>query len=120
MKTKKTDYLEEDTKLHYYASNLCEHYVSRRYGYGHLCLEPTRLEDPLGIKRCVVKYCPKINKTCKDVAKSNEPVWKKEKISVTITTPYCPKCGTRMKVELCPIVKRNSHWYKCSKCGHKY
>ena len=51
---------------------------------------------------------------------SNKPIWKKKEIAVTITVPYCPKCGAKMKTELDSAVRRNSHWYKCSKCGHKY
>jgi len=54
----------EDTKLDaelcYYASFLCGHYAARMGKYKHLCREPGRMEDPVGVKECVVKYCPRL------------------------------------------------------------
>jgi len=53
-----------DAELCYYASFLCEHYIARVGEYEHLCCEHGRMKDPIGVKGCVVKYCPKINGAC--------------------------------------------------------
>jgi len=55
--------IEKDSELRYYASILCEYFVPEMDGYTCLCHEPKRMEDPIGLKKCVVKYCPKLNKT---------------------------------------------------------
>lgn len=52
--------IKNDAELRYYASLLCKDYVAEMDGHKHLCHEPKRMEDPLGIKKCVKKYCPKL------------------------------------------------------------